>query len=193
MNKAYLAGFLLALVLFCTAPTKADSIATIDLSANFATGGSFVSVTFPTSAPLFGVTGQFTVDEDTGAISSWNVNFLGSLGASYQLSAQNGGIASASCVGVTPCPGPPSSFDQGYWDFSFANSGAFLKIDTLQRPPSSSPFFTGETLQLCPVEITFYPGNVSDDSPTCVFTSSASFDGETGFCMSGQICPLVEF
>jgi hypothetical protein len=93
---------LLFLFLF-PVPARADSIATIDVSASFIPS----PLLFGNGPALF-MTGQFTLDEGTKTIGSWNLGFLGPLGATYQLSAQNGGVATAQCVGTGsgPCPVP---------------------------------------------------------------------------------------
>ena len=93
---------LLFLFLF-PVPARADSIATIDVSASFIPSPLFFG-----NGPTLFMTGQFTLDEDTKNIGSWNLGFLGPLVATYQLSAQNGGVATAQCVGTGsgPCPVP---------------------------------------------------------------------------------------
>ena len=169
---------LLMFVLLLPALAYADSIATLDLSA------SFVPLDLSSGAAIFGngpslfVTGQFTLDEDTGVISSWNMSFLGPLGATYQLSPQNGGMASASCSPpVLPC----GSISLAEWNFSFGNSTASLNLSTFKLTDSSLPFFPQEVLQLCAAPATIYPGNVVvfSEQP-CEGLGSASFAGQTG-------------
>ena len=108
MNKIYLSTVLLMSVILSPPLARADSTATLDVSASFIVSpipSGFV--TFGSGPSLF-VTGQFTLDEDTKNIGSWNLGFLGPLVATYQLSAQNGGVATAQCVGTGsgPCPVP---------------------------------------------------------------------------------------
>src|ERR1700745_3859112 len=175
MNKIYLSTVLLMSVILSPPLARADSTATLDVSASFIVSpipSGFV--TFGSGPSLF-VTGQFTLDENTSTISSWNMSLLGPPGATFQLSVQHGGVASAFCESDVPCPTTPSFGD---WIFSFSNSSASLQVNTL--PGSTTPFFTGETLQLCPVPFTIYPGNVIVSSPVCSITSTASFDSVTG-------------
>ena len=167
-------------VLLLPALAYADSIATLDLSASFVPINSLGSAAIFGNGPSLFVTGQFTLDEDTGVISSWNMSFLGPLGATYQLSPQDGGMASASCRPGLPCV-PPGPLDFATWNFSFGNSTASLDIVTLRLTNSSLPFFPQEVLQLCAAPLTIYPGNVivGGDQP-CDSTSSASFAGQNG-------------
>ena len=131
MKRSCVGLVLLMFVLLLPALAYADSIATLDLSASFVPlDPSSGAATFGNGPSLF-VTGQFTLDEDTGEISSWNISFLGPLGATYQLSPQNGGMASASCSPpVLPC----GSISLAAWDFSFGNSTASLNLSTLSLP-----------------------------------------------------------
>jgi hypothetical protein len=179
--KRFCAGLVfLMCVLLLPSLARADSIATFDVSASFVpTDSSGTFATFGNGPSLF-VTGQFTLDEDTGVISSWNMSFLGPLGATYQLSAQNGGMASATCRPDITCV-PVGPFKESTWDFSFGNSTASLNIATFRLSDSSQPFFTQEVLQLCAAPLTIYPGNVlvGGDQP-CDTTSSASFAGQNG-------------
>jgi hypothetical protein len=147
-------------VLLLPALARADSIATLDLSASFVPDAIFGN------GPSLFVTGRFTLDEDTSTISSFNMSFLGPLGATSELSAQNGGVASAFT-------------NTDFWSFSFANASASLEINTLNGT-GTMPFFTGEILQLCGAPFTVYPGNVVVGTQPCVRTSSASFDNQTG-------------
>ena len=184
MNKIYLSTVLLMSVILFPPPARADSIATLNVSASFILSPiNSGFVTFGSGPSLF-VTGQFTLDENTSTISSWNMSFLGPLGATFQLSAQNGGVASAFCELDVPCPTTPSFGD---WIFTFSNSSASVQVDTL--PGSTTPFFTGETLQLCPVTTTIYPGNVIVEFPFCSITGHASFDGVTGNLFALPIGP----
>ena len=166
-------------VLLLPALARADSIATLDLSASFVPIDPTSATAIFGNGPSLFVTGQFTLDEDTGEISSWNMSFLGPLGATYQLSAQNGGMASASCQLVPSCvSGGP--FGVARWNFSFGNSTASLDLFTLNLTGSSLPFFTQEVLQLCAAPFTLYPGGVLVGTQPCGITSSASFAGQNG-------------
>jgi hypothetical protein len=155
---------------------SADSLATVGVNASFIASENFGS------GPFAFLTGQFTLDEDTKVISSWSLTIMGPAGATYLLSPQNGGIATALCdFAGLPCPYPalvPFSTNPG-WTFTFSNGSTVLSMDTLFN--SALPFFPGESLQLCPLQNTFYPGNVDALSPACAFTSHATFNNQTGF------------
>lgn len=156
--------FLMCIFLFPTL-ARADSIATLDLSSSFVpTDSSGAAAIFGNGPSLF-VTGQFTLDEDTSVISSWNMSFLGPLGATYQLSAQNRGMATAKLEAAT-------------WNFSFGNGTASLDIFTLVLNDPLRPFSAQEVLQLCGAPFTIYPGNVIVGEQRCVTTSGASFDDQ---------------
>ena len=168
---------LLMFVLLLPALAYADSIATLDLSASFVPLDPSSGAAIFGNGPLLFVTGQFTLDEDTGEISSWNMSFLGPLGATYQLSPQNGGAASASCSpAVLPC----GSISMATWDFSFGNGTASLNLSTFKLTDSSLPFFPQEVLQLCGAVFTLYPGGVLVGTQPCFITSTASFAGQNG-------------
>ncbi len=155
---------------------RADSIATIDVSASF-----IPSQVFFGNGPTLFMTGQFTLDEDTKTIGSWNLGFLGPLGATYQLSAQNGGVATAQCVAIVPCPVaviPPFN-TAPTWIFSFGNGIASTTMYTTFISPVF--LFTGESLPLCANQNTFYPSGIDGISFGCGVTSGASFDNMTGF------------
>lgn len=179
------AGVVLVFSILCfllrAAPTHADEIATVDLNASFIDGTFSMNQSLD-NGPSFYLTGQFTLDESTAAIGSWNMTFLGPLGATYQLSSQNGGVASAGCEGSPPCPYPGPGGTSAFWDFSFGNSGTSTRMDTLFG--SATPFYAGESLQLCPLQNTYYDNGVSVPSPGCSFTSSGSFDSQTGYLYS---------
>jgi hypothetical protein len=157
------------LLCFIPALARADSIATVDVSGSFVPSSDFGLVgVFGSGASLF-VTGQFTLDENTNTVSSWNMTFLGTGGATYQLSPQDGGVATVQCTS-TPCT--------PFWILRFSNSNAFLQMDVLF---SSSPLFqAGESLLLCPVQFTMYPDGNIVSSPPCNVTSGASFDNQSG-------------
>jgi hypothetical protein len=167
---------LLMFVLLLPALAYADSIATLDLSASFVPLSPSGGAALFGSGPTLFVTGQFVLDEDTSTISSWNMSFLGPLGATYELSAQNGGVSGASCLfgPISECLSGPLLSNVA-WSFFFANSVASLNVETNL---GELPFFTGETVQLCAASFTIYPGNVVGEPP-CLGTSYASFDNES--------------
>lgn len=172
MRRVHLSGILLVSVFLFPALARGDSIATVDVSASFLPKvNPFSSEVFFGNGPSLFVTGQFTLDENTDTISSWNMTFLGPLGATYQLSAQNGGGAISCAFYTSSC---------GYPTFSFYNSNAYLGLNGLfsgQAPPLS--LYAGETLELCPEKYTIYPGNVPAFSPPCDRTSGAFFNNQT--------------
>ena len=167
MRKTLL-GTPVLLLCFIPALARADSIATVDVSASFVPSSDFGVVgVFGSGASLF-VTGQFTLDETSNTISSWNMTFLGTGGATYQLSPQDGGVATVQCTS-TPCT--------PFWILHFSNSNALLRMDVLFHQPLFQP---GATLLLCPVQLTLYPSGNVVSSPPCNVTSSASFDNQSG-------------
>jgi hypothetical protein len=169
-------GWAILCFLLQAAQAHADSIATLDVSASFIASQNFGT------GPFAFLTGQFTLDEDTKIISSWSMTIVGPAGATYTLSAQNGGVATAMCpFGSLPCPYPapfPMTTNPG-WTFSFSNGSTGIFMDTLYN--SAVPFFAGESLQLCPLQNTVYPSGFDAVSPACAFTSSAIFNGGTAF------------
>jgi hypothetical protein len=160
---------------------QADSFATIDVNASFISllpdGITNQSLA---NGPSFYVTGQFTLDEQTGTLSAWNMSFLGQQGVTYNLSALNGGVGSADCPNtlgscVFENGAPPGS---GGFYFSFANANAHLTMDTLFN--SGGPLFVGESLQVCPLQLTYYDNSFPALSPPCGSTSTASFGNISG-------------
>ena len=175
MRNGHFRTLILGLLFLSPALTRADQIATIDVTASFIPSALYFG-----NGPTLFMTGQFVLDEDTQTIGSWNLGFLGPSGATYQLSAQNGGVASAFCP--LPCPVtaiPPFTTPEG-WDFSFGNSVASTQMQTVLG--TDVYFYPGEIVPLCANQNTYYPGNpVPAISFGCFRTSSASFDGETGW------------
>jgi hypothetical protein len=169
--------FLMYVLLFPTL-AQADSIATLDLSVSGVPPDPSTGDALFGSGPTLFVTGQFVLDEDTSTISSWNMSFLGPLGATYQLSAQSGGVATAKCQFVPSCASITSPLDHPNWNFSFGNSIASLNVTTLFNEPL--PFFTGETVQLCGAPFTIYPGGVIVGTQPCVTGGGATFDNQVG-------------
>jgi hypothetical protein len=159
------------------APALADTIATIDVNASFVPGDAAAAF-FPSTGPTLFVTGQFTFDEDTLAFSSWNMGFLGPLGATYQLSPQDGGVATARCSFSPTCPVPTGSLSPSSWIFSFSNSNASVSMVTLRG--TGVAFEPGEILAMCPAALTIYPGPVFLSGFPCDLNGEASFDGQTG-------------
>jgi PEP-CTERM motif len=176
MRRKIQAAVVFALFLCFAGAARPDTIVTLDLNASFGTEQSGPaqhqdSVFFPASGPVpvLYVTGEFAWDETTSTIDSFNIGFLGPLGATYQLSPQDIGTFTPS-GGCLDCTVPGA----GWWEFALVNDTAGISLSTLLG--SNAPFYTGESLTLCPIMNTEYGGVSVPFLYACPSTTGGYFE-----------------
>jgi hypothetical protein len=160
-------ALILALCLLSAAPSRADSIATLDLSATLVTTNDQYVANGDDLPSLF-VTGQIFYDITTATVLGTGLSFLGLEGANHQFSSQGQDI-SGFC-------------DYIQCQFSAGDGVASLSIVSGYFVGGPS-FVVGNDFGVCPISDTLY-GSLDVHSIPCSAGSAASFDNIDGVVYS---------
>ena len=162
----------LVLTIFCLvlqiAPARADSIATINVSASFTTGGLSNPPILNYQPPTLFVTGQIFYDMTTNSLIGVNMSLLGPAGSTAQFSSQGYGGCSIWINDMYEECG-----------FSGGSGSAFVEFGIINFSPTMA---VGDTWGACAARYTLYPnGDMQMGQGPCPMTSSAGFDNVAGF------------